>query len=320
MPWKKFINYNKPYWLPNLFGFIGALFNGAMPPAFAFIFSSALYTFTTQGDALVNGGLLWGAMFVVLGVANFLSYYFNTGGFLIAGEYLTYDLRKKMYNSMIRQEVGFFDTHDIGDGSEKTVDQNSSNSTGTGTLTAKLETEAVLVQGINKNIGQIFQQIVTVIGGFLVAFLNSWKLTLILLITVPFLFLGSVFKLKASKFKNQENRIVIENSSKIAIEAIVSIKTIYALNLSDYFIQLYNNKLNEPLKRLERKTYLSSIGTGYSNSISYFVFILCFWVGSWFIQNGEMELNQMFMVLLAIAVKIMANKTINIWFNSISPF
>jgi len=330
MPWKRYLNYNRPYWLPNCFGFIGALFNGGMTPAFAYIFASAMNAFTFQGDALLERGLFWGIMFIVLGVANFFAYYFNLGGFIIAGEHITYDLRKRMYDNMIRQEVGFFDTNDIGDGSEKVaggqdpggiavagIGTSSGGSSGsgsgsngsrksTGTLTAKLATEAALVHDLNKNVGLLFQQVVTTIGGFGIAFVNGWKLTLILLVTVPFLFLGSAFKLKASQTRNQENRIVFEQSSKVATEAIVSIKTIYALNLSDYFNRLYREKLNEPMKRLERKAYLSSIGTGYSNAIAFFAYILGYWVGSWFIENDEMGFDKMFMILMAIILTAMA--------------
>ncbi|OUM56955.1 hypothetical protein PIROE2DRAFT_49127 [Piromyces sp. E2] len=297
MQWKRYFNYNKPYWLPNLLGFAGALFNGGMTPAFAFIFSSALNAFTFQGDELIDRGFFWGLMFIILGVCNFFAFYCNIGGFIIAGEHTTYDLRKRMYNSMIRQEVGFFDTNDIG---------GSFTNAGTGTLTAKLSTEVGLVHDLNKNLGQIFQQIVTIIGGFGIAFYSGWKLTLILLITVPFLFLGSALKLKASQTRNQENRIIFENSSKVAIEAIVNIKTIYALNLSEYFINLYNEKLNEPLKRLERKAYISSIGTGYSNAIAFFAYILGYWVGSWFIESEEITFDKMFMVLMAVILTAMA--------------
>ncbi|ORX76879.1 P-loop containing nucleoside triphosphate hydrolase protein [Anaeromyces robustus] len=307
MEWKRYFDINKPFWLPILLGFIGALFNGGMQPAFAFIFSSALNVFTKQGDELIDGGLFWGMMFIVLGVCNFFAFYFNIGGFIISGEYLSYELRKRMYNNMVRQEVGFFDTNDIGDGSEKAGGQGpQSETTSTGTLTAKLATEAGLVNGLNTNIGQVFQQIVTVVGGFGIAFFNGWKLTLLLLIAVPFLFLGSALRMKAFKTKNQENRMVFEKSSKVATEAIVSIKTVYALNLSEYFRKLYDEKLYEPVKRLERRNYISAVGTGFSNAVAFFAYILGYWVGAIFIENGEMEFDRMFKVLMAIILTAMA--------------
>jgi len=307
MPWKRYISYNKPYWLPILLGFIGALFNGVMQPSFAFIFSEALNVFTKQGDDLIDGGLFWGLMFIVLGVCNFISFYCNFGGFYIAGEQLTYDLRRRMYNSMIRQEVGFFDTNDIGDGTEKAGGSGpTGTTTSTGTLTAKLATEAGLVHDLNTNIGQVFQQIVTVVGGFGIAFFNGWKLTLVLLIAVPFLFIGSFIRGKAIKNKNKENRAIFENSAKVATEAIISIKTVYALNLSNYFIDLYDKRLSEPEKRLEKKAYISAIGTGFSNAVSFIAFIIGYWVGAKFIEMGEIKFDNMFKVLMAIILTAMA--------------
>jgi len=305
MPWKRYISINKPYWLPNILGFFGAACNGGIQPAFAFIFSSALNTFTKQGDELIDGGVFWGLMFIVLGFCNFIFFYCNIGGFTIAGEYLSYELRRRMYNAMIRQEVGFFDTNDIGDGSEKAASPGAKTAS-TGTLTAKLSTEASLVIGLNMNIGSIFQQIVTVTGGFCIAFIYGWKLTLILLIMVPFLFIGSYVRMQAIKNRSQENRNVFENSSKVACEAIISIKTVKALNLEDYFEHLYYEKLDEPTKRLERRAYLSAIGTGFSNAIAFFAYMIGYWVGAVFIDKGYMEFNNMFKVVMAIILTAMA--------------
>ncbi|OUM68095.1 hypothetical protein PIROE2DRAFT_4230 [Piromyces sp. E2] len=306
MPWKRYIKINKPYWLPNILGFFGAACNGGIQPAFAFIFSSALNTFTKQGDELTDGGVFWGLMFIILGVCNFIFFYCNIGGFFIAGEYLSFELRRRMYNAMIRQEVGFFDTNDIGDGSEKASNPGANNTASTGTLTAKLSTEASLVIGLNMNIGSIFQQIVTVVGGFCIAFIFGWKLTLILLIMVPFLFIGSYIRMQSIKNRSQENRNIFESSSKVACEAIISIKTVDALNLEDYFEQLYYEKLDEPTKRLERRAYISAIGTGFSNAIAFFAYMVGYWLGATFIEKGYMEFNNVFKVVMAIILTAMA--------------
>ncbi|OUM62371.1 hypothetical protein PIROE2DRAFT_44368, partial [Piromyces sp. E2] len=291
MPWKRYFSYNKPYWLPNTFGFIGAIANGIVLPAFAFVFSSALNVFTKQGDELIDGGLLWGKIFIFLGIGSFVIYYCNSGGFSIAGEHLSYDLRKEMYNSMIRQEVGFFDTNDIAS---------------TGTLTAKLATEAGLVRGLNVSIGSLFQQIVTVVAGFTIAFFNGWKLTLILLLFAPFLFIGNFVKSRSLRNQNSENRNIFENSSKIACEVIVNIKTVYSLNLSEYFAKQYDDQLKEPEKRLERKAIIGGISTGFSNAASFVSFIVGNYFGAKFLESGDVELDGMFKVLLAIVFTALA--------------
>jgi len=308
MPWKRYISINKPFWLPNLLGFFGAACNGAIQPAFAFIFSSALNTFTKHDQDLIDGGVFWGMMFIILGVCNFIFFYSNLGGFFIAGECLSYELRKRMYNSLIRQEVGFFDTNDIGDGTEKAGGKGppGTATASTGTLTAKLATEASLVIGLNMNIGSIFQQIVTVVGGFCIAFIYGWKLTLILLAIVPFLFIGSYIRMQSIKKRSQENRNVFESSSKVACEAIISIKTVAALNLEDYFKELYYEKLDEPTKRLERRAYVSAIGMGFSNAVAFFAYMVGYWIGAAFIEKGIMEFNNMFKVVMAIILTAMA--------------
>jgi ABC-type multidrug transport system fused ATPase/permease subunit len=307
MNWKRYLSYNKPVWWANLLGCIGAMFNGSIQPMFAFIFASAMNVFNEQGQKLEEDSKFWGLMFVLLGVANFFSFYCQIGGFSTAGEYLSYTLRKEMYNSMIRQEVGFFDTNDIGSGNEGPGGGGpGGTTTSTGTLTAKLSTEAGLVQGLNINMGSVLEIIITIVVGFGVAFFNGWKLTLILLCVVPFLFFGTFLQMTSNKNKTEEKRRVLENSTKVAVEAIVSVKTVYALNLEEHFTKLYEEKLVEPEKRLERKFYISSVGTGFSNAVAFFAYIIGFYVGAIFIKNGELEFQNMFRVLMAIIFTAMA--------------
>jgi len=306
--WRRYLEYNKPVWWANLLGVLGSSFNGTIQPLFAFIFASAMDAFNKQGQDLLDEGKYWGIMFILLGVANFVSFYCEVGGFSTAGEHLSYILRKDMYNSMIRQEVGFFDTNDIGTGNEAAgaaMGPGSQNKS-TGSLTAKLATEAGMVQGLNISVGNVIEIIITIVVGFAIAFVNGWKLTLILLIAVPFLFIGSILQMASSKNNNEEKRRVLENSTQVSVEAIINIKTVYALNLENHFRQLYDEKLREPEKRLIRKFYISSIGTGFSNAVTYFAYILGFYVGAIFIKNGDLEFKNMFRVLMAIILTAMA--------------
>ena len=299
--WKRFLVYNKPIWWLNLIGIFGSIFNGTVQPLFSFILASAISTFNEQGQQLLDNGKFWGIMFILLAIANFIFLSFEISGFNTAGAYLTYTFRKEMYNSMIRQEVGFFDTNDIGTGNEcPEHPSNSTSNTSTGTLTAKLATEASLVQGLNINIGLTIDIIATVISGFIIAFFNSWKLTLIFLVIVPFLFIGTFLEMEFSKDKTEERRHVLENSTEVAVETITNIKTVYALNLEEYFCKLYDEKLREPEKRLERKNYISSIGNGFSNSVTFFAYAICFLVGAFFIKNEEIEFQNMLRVLMSV--------------------
>ncbi|OUM58712.1 hypothetical protein PIROE2DRAFT_47720 [Piromyces sp. E2] len=289
MNWKRYLAYNKPVWWANLIGIFGSTFNGSIQPAFAYIFASAINAFNKQGDWLLEQGRFWGYMFILLGFGNFLFYYFQVGGFSTAGEYLSYTFRKEMFKSMIKQEIGFYDTNEIGHHQKDEEEEAKENT-----------------NSLNVNLGSILEIIVNLIVGFGITFVNGWKLTLILLAAAPFLFAGIYLLVRAGKNRNKAKRHALENSTKIAVESILNIKTVYALNLENHFGHLYEANLKEPQKSLEYKFIISSIGSGFSNAVSFFAYILGFYVGFRFIESGEIEFNNMLRAVMSIIFTAMA--------------
>ncbi|ORX57903.1 P-loop containing nucleoside triphosphate hydrolase protein [Piromyces finnis] len=298
MNWGRYFLYNKSYWWAILIGIIGSILNGIIPPLYSFVLASAINVFNEQGDDLINDGKYWGKFFVFIGIANFISYYLQFSGFSMAGENLTYSIRKMMYNSILRQEVGFFDTNSIGDNQT----QANGNVGGTGTLTAKLASDAGLVQGLNNNIGFLFEIIVSVIVGFTIAFIYGWKISLILLIGMPVLLAGVLLILKKSS--NDDTRIAYENSTKIACESIINIKTVYALNLEQYFNQLYEVQLNAPKKSYERKIIYGGIGNGFSNGIMFIMYDFVFYIAVLAIKSNSIEIDPLLKVVLAVILTV----------------
>jgi ABC-type multidrug transport system fused ATPase/permease subunit len=85
--------------------------------------------------------------------------------FGLSGERLTARLRKMSFKAMLRQDIAWFDDEKHG----------------TGALTAKLATEAQLVQGlVGQRIGIITQLLVTIVAGLVIGFVYSWKMCVFL--------------------------------------------------------------------------------------------------------------------------------------------
>jgi len=300
---RRFLSYNKPIWWANLLGIIGSTFNGSIQPAFAFIFGSAMDVFNKRGQELLDDGKFWALMFILLAIGIFIANYCQYSGFYTAGEYLSFVFRKEMYNSLIRQEVGFFDSSNIGN--ENKVSDNGT-TTDSGTLTAKLAIEASLVQNLNVNTGFIIEVTITIVSGYIIAFSNSWKLTLISLVIVPFLFIGIFFQMFFTNNNNEQKRHNLENSTKVSVQAITDIKTVFALNLEEYFSKLYIDNLKKPDKQLVKKYYISSIGIGFSSSLPYLIYVVGIYLGAIFIKNGEIEFKNMTRVMMAFLFTAMA--------------
>ncbi|ORY44640.1 hypothetical protein LY90DRAFT_621176 [Neocallimastix californiae] len=91
----------------------------------------------------------------------------------------------------------------------------------------------------------------------IISFVNGWQLALIILITVPFTIISGIFQMKSRSDFSGRSRTHYEDASQLACEAIVNIKTIFALNIEDRFYQKYKNKLIEPDKRLAQRSIIS---------------------------------------------------------------
>jgi len=302
MNWSRYLKYNRPVWFANTCGIIGSIFNGLSQIAYAIIFAKAMNMFTKQNDDLLEIGKRWGLMFVGLGALCFLSFYAQVGGFSSSGEYLSLVFRKNMFKSLVHQEVGFFDTSNIGDGSEQAAGgiTEYGKEVNTGTLTSKLATEASLVQSLNISIGYLLEVIFGLCGGIIVALYYSWKFTLCLLLLFPLVFIGMYTQMKAQNLKDEELRRVYEESSNVACESIISIKTVYSLNLEEKFNNLYTDKLLRPQKKMERKIYISGIGPGISNAANYFTYAIGFFIGVIFLEKGIIDFENEMKVLMVI--------------------
>uniref|UniRef100_UPI00358F3F7A ATP-dependent translocase ABCB1-like isoform X3 n=1 Tax=Myxine glutinosa TaxID=7769 RepID=UPI00358F3F7A len=125
---------NKAEWPSLALGTFCAACNGAVQPAFAIIFSHSIGAFAiTDDNERKQQIMLYSLLYLALGVACFFTFFLQ--GFLFghSGETLTQKLRYRGFQSMLRQDISWFD------------DPKNS----TGALTTRLATDASDVKGIS---------------------------------------------------------------------------------------------------------------------------------------------------------------------------
>ncbi len=94
---------------------------------------------------------------ILVGAATFLQIW--TYG--VAGEYLTERLRSKTFTHMLKQEIAWFDDK----------------SNGTGTLCARLSSDAAAVQGATgQRVGSVLSSLATLCLGIGIAMYYEWRL------------------------------------------------------------------------------------------------------------------------------------------------
>jgi ATP-binding cassette subfamily B (MDR/TAP) protein 1 len=105
--------------------------------------------------------------FVYIGIAEFITIYISTVGFIYTGEHISGKIRTHYLEACMRQNIGFFDK------------------LGSGEITTRITADTNLVQdGISEKVGLTLNAVATFVTAFVIGFIKSWKLTLILSSTV----------------------------------------------------------------------------------------------------------------------------------------
>eukprot|EP01113_Clastostelium_recurvatum_P006565 TRINITY_DN1297_c0_g1_i1.p1 TRINITY_DN1297_c0_g1~~TRINITY_DN1297_c0_g1_i1.p1 ORF type:complete len:1417 (-),score=461.68 TRINITY_DN1297_c0_g1_i1:319-4464(-) len=259
-------------------GMFGAAINGAIMPLFSIVFAQILKAFNDPDkEEVQNKANFLAGMFVVLAVGSFLGNFLSIFMFNYAGEFLTFRLRRMAFRSIMHQEIGYFDD-----------DKNA-----VGALTTRLAKEASLVHGMySQRLGMSFQTLVTLVAGLVIAFVNGWKLTLVVLGCVPFVVASGAIQMKFLQGFGNESKAAYEQAGKIATEAITNVRTVASFSREDLEILKYTRRMEKPMRLGLRRSHVSGLGFGMGQFVMFAAYTLAFWFGGWLIMNGEWKASQ----------------------------
>ncbi|VDL67333.1 unnamed protein product [Nippostrongylus brasiliensis] len=141
----------------------------------------------------------------------------QTTCFIAVCENLVNRLRRKFFKAILHQDIAWFDTNNSGELATKLFDNLERFKEGTG-----------------DKIGLTIQYIAQSLGGFAIAFVFSWKLTLIMMSLTPFMIVCGSFMAKRAALVTKEEAKKYAEAGKIAEEALTSMKTVIAFNGQQY--------------------------------------------------------------------------------------
>ena len=156
--------------------------------------------------------------------------------------------------------------------------------------------------GISEKIALTLTALATFITAFVIAFVKSWKLTLILSSTMfaiaAIMASGSTFIVKFNKQSLESYAL----GGTVAEEVISSIRNATAFGTQDKLARQYDAHLTEAEKWGKKlKTVLAIMIAGMMG-VLYLNYGLSFWQGSRFIVNGEATLSDILTITLAIMI------------------
>lgn len=255
---------------------------------FAYLLGKEIVALLTPDLTSISPGPLKGAnlyafLFVMVGVASFIGFALQLLCFDKAGARLTRVIRNETFQSLLRQEIGFYDEdgHSLG------------------ALTSRLATDAADVTSmVSKAWGEVAQFIATVAVGLGLAFSSAPNITGIVLTLVPFSVFASYYRSMIIKGFEVETRKAYEEASETASEAIKSIRTVVALTRERWFVDRYSASLDQPHRLGVRKAFRDSIGFALNGAISQFTAALVFYSGIRLIEGGHVSFEDLFVTMM----------------------
>ncbi|XP_037343978.2 bile salt export pump [Pungitius pungitius] len=285
-PVSRILKYNQPEWPYMLLGSLGAAFNGSLNPVYAVLFSQILGTFgisdLNEQRKQINGICI---LFCIVAVITFFAQFLQGYAFAKSGERLTRRLRKKGFQAMLRQEIGWFD--------------DPINSPGA--LTTRLATDASMVQGATgTQIGMIVNSLTSIGASFIIAFYFSWKLTFVILCFLPLIGLCGVFQAKMLLGFANDDKKAMEAAGRVSSESLANIRTIAGLAKEGSFVESYQQKLVLPYKSERKRANIYGLCFSFSQCVIFMAYAASFRYGGHLVSSEGLQYMMVFRVITAV--------------------
>uniref|UniRef100_A0A3Q2XXX6 ATP-binding cassette, sub-family B (MDR/TAP), member 4 n=2 Tax=Hippocampus comes TaxID=109280 RepID=A0A3Q2XXX6_HIPCM len=283
----KILRFNLPEWPYILMGIIFAAINGLLHPLFAVILSKYIAVMAEADQEMIRKETEFLClMFATIGIVIFFTMFLQGYCFGKSGEILTLKLRLAAF-----KDLGWFDDH-----------KNS-----VGTLTTRLASDAAQVQGVTGlRLATLVQNIANLGTGVILAFVYGWELTLLVLVLVPILAVAGTVEMELLAGQAAKDKKELEKAGQIVTEAIDNIRTVASLTREATFESLFHKNLQAPYRNVQKKAHVQGFAFSFSQAMIYFTYAICFWFGAWLVQQGRMDVEGVFLVIMAILYGSMA--------------
>lgn len=270
VPFRKLFRFAEPTdWLLMFVGALGGSANGASLSGFSVIFGQL---FDALNSTDPSGATSIALLFVYVGCGAFVASTLQVACFTMASERMTIRLRRAYMNSILDQEMGFFD------------EQNA------GTITSRVAEAALLYrEALGEKFGALFQFGAMFVAGIIVGFTFSWKLTLLILSITPFLAASGYFMNSGLNKLVSGQLQVYAAAGAIAEETFSLIRIVTSFGMQERQVEKFNDELVKSGYQAKKQGVTLGLGFGSTMGIYFASYALTFYVGAVLIANSKTD-------------------------------
>ncbi|KAJ3269221.1 GTPase-activating protein [Terramyces sp. JEL0728] len=282
----------------NIFAVIMAIVAGAVTPMTTVVFGDMVDTFSKWNVQPFIGALLTAEQlqneindhvyyFCIFAAIIFVGTFLYMILFIYTSEHSSQRIRKTYLQAVLSQEISFFDK------------------VGAGEITTRVSSDTLFIkEGMSEKFPIIVASVAALISGLVVAFVKSWKLTLLMLAIVPFFLASTAAQgIFTNKFQTRISDLY-SKSGVIAEEVFTAIRTVVSLNAQQKVSKIYS----EGLVQAKEEGIKKAKAVGAAQSGFYLFFFLCygstFWYASSLIARDEISVGNMLTIVLAVMTAV----------------
>ncbi|KAL3285402.1 hypothetical protein HHI36_019506 [Cryptolaemus montrouzieri] len=273
---------NKPERIYIVIAFLSSIMVGSGLPIMAILLGDTIgILYKEDAVELREESKLFCIGFVALGVVIGLSYLIQVYSFKVVGENLTFRVRSLMFSTMLKQEIGWFDSEE----------------NGIGALCSKLSDEAAFIQDASGiPLCNMMSSLSTMSIAIIVAFYFQWKIALAMVTIFPFVALSIYYDNKVQLGDADFKQRKLQKSVTIAVEAMGNIRTVVSLGCEKILLSQYNEELSQYIASAKNKSHSRSIMTSFAKSLSFIVYIIVIFCGCKLMIDENIFYGSMFKI------------------------
>eukprot|EP00730_Choanoeca_flexa_P006144 TRINITY_DN12095_c3_g2_i4.p1 TRINITY_DN12095_c3_g2~~TRINITY_DN12095_c3_g2_i4.p1 ORF type:complete len:1304 (+),score=400.93 TRINITY_DN12095_c3_g2_i4:47-3958(+) len=271
-----------------ILGSLSALVHGALQPVFVVFFGDVIDEFGSDDsfEEAVRPSVIY---MVYLAAIAFVTSYFQVAFFTLAAQRQTLRIRKRFFRALVSQDMTWFDK------------QNS------GSLTVRISEDIPKIQqAMGDKFGAYIQFMGMFFGGFIVGFIYSWKLTLVILSIVPLMVIGGMLMGKLVGDANQAGSKFYSKAGAVADETIRMIRTVIAFDTHVHESERYKKELAVTCREGTKAGLYQGAGMGFFFGVIFLSYALTFWYGGTLVNDGEISTGEVLTAFFAVIIGAMA--------------
>ncbi|KAA8528153.1 hypothetical protein F0562_035596 [Nyssa sinensis] len=269
-----------------LVGTIGAIGSGLCMPLMALLFGELSNSFgeNVNTKKMVHEVSKVAVKYVYLALGSGCAAFLQVVCWMVTGERQAARIRSSYLETILRQEIGFFDRE-----------------TNTGEIIDRMSDDIVLIQhAMGEKVGKFIQTVVAFFGGFVIAFIKGWLLTLVLASSIPPLIISAAAMTILLAKLTSRGQTAYSVAATVVEQTIGSIRTVASFTGEKQAIAKYEKSLDKAYKSGIQEGLGAGLGAGVFMFVMFCTYALAVWFGGKMILNKNYSGGDVLNVILAV--------------------